>query len=116
MVPLVLALSLSVALGQDGGGEDDEEAARLLHILEEETGVATKTRLNRVLLLGIGEPEKLDALAIESLGGTIYAHTAKLSGPVYLTVGPVAESKLDGPTRAAHLALGVKLRAYRRGF
>jgi leucyl aminopeptidase len=72
-----------------------------------------KTRLDRVLLLGIGEPEKLDALAIESLGGSIYAHTARLSGPVYLTVGPVAESKLDSPTRAAHLALGVKLRAYR---
>jgi leucyl aminopeptidase len=72
-----------------------------------------KTRLDRVLLLGIGDPEKLDALAIESLGGAIYAHTAKLTGPVYLTVGPVAESKLDSPTRAAHLALGVKLRAYR---
>ena len=72
-----------------------------------------KTRLDRVLLLGIGDPEKLDALAIESLGGTIYAHTARLSGPVYLTVGPVAESKLDSPTRAAHLALGVKLRTYR---
>src|SRR5690349_19227558 len=51
-----------------------------------------KTRLDRVLLLGIGEPEKLDALAIESLGGSIYAQTARLSGPVYLTVGPVAES------------------------
>lgn len=72
-----------------------------------------KTRLDRIVLIGVGEPEKLDALALEALGGAIYAHLAKYSGPVAMAVGPVDKAKLDAPTRAAHLAYGAKLRAYR---
>ncbi|MFQ3666954.1 MAG: M17 family peptidase N-terminal domain-containing protein, partial [Sphingomonadaceae bacterium] len=67
----------------------------------------------RILLLGLGAPEKADAHLFEELGGKIVEHlqlkaegaTVDLSGLSGLPI-PLAEA-------AAHLALGATLRAFR---
>ena len=62
--------------------------------------------LTRVLALGLGKPDALDARAAEELGGAAAAALAK---------EPEAAILADGmdPTLAAHIGLGARLRAYR---
>ncbi|SDF06002.1 MULTISPECIES: leucyl aminopeptidase [Thalassobaculum] len=68
------------------------------------------TPAGRVLLLGVGDPEKIDAKFAETAGGTIYAALAN-SGEKEATV--MIEASEDKRTEvAAHLALGVTLRSY----
>ena len=68
----------------------------------------------RLLLLGVGKGQDLDARAAEELGGVVAAeanaagHTA-----VIVVVDPVKGSRLSPAELAAHLALGVRLRSYR---
>jgi leucyl aminopeptidase len=68
---------------------------------------------DRVLLLGIGNPEKLKARDVELMGGTI---GGVLLGwkvkEATLAAAIAGESELAEPDVAAHLASGVKLRAY----
>jgi len=64
----------------------------------------------RVVLLGIGDPAKLDAKGAETLGGTVYATLAN-SGEKEATV--LVELADDAVTAAAHLAVGAELRSYR---
>jgi len=61
----------------------------------------------RVVLVGLGKPDKLDALAAQRAGGALVAHLAD-SGEA--TVGVAVDL---APNLAAHIALGARLRAYR---
>ena len=67
----------------------------------------------RVLLVGLGKPEKLDLLAAEGFGGTAIAHL--LTGGDKLVT--ILVDAIDGMTSAAefaaHAAAGGRLRSYR---
>jgi len=68
----------------------------------------------RLLLLGVGKGQDLDARAVEELGGVVAAE-ANAAGHTAVTVvvDPVKGSRLSQAEMAAHLALGVRLRSYR---
>ncbi len=68
----------------------------------------------RLLLLGVGKGQDLDARAAEELGGVVAAE-ANAAGHTAVTVvvDPVKGSRLSPSELAAHLALGVRLRSYR---
>ncbi|TBR26806.1 MAG: leucyl aminopeptidase, partial [Reyranella sp.] len=68
----------------------------------------------RLLLLGVGKGQDLDARAAEELGGVVAAE-ANAAGHTAVTVvvDPVKGSRLSPAQLAAHLALGVRLRSYR---
>jgi leucyl aminopeptidase len=68
----------------------------------------------RLLLLGVGKGQDLDARAAEELGGVVAAE-ANAAGHTAVTVvvDPVKGSRLSPAELAAHLALGVRLRSYR---
>jgi leucyl aminopeptidase len=68
----------------------------------------------RLLLLGVGKGQDLDARAAEELGGVVAAE-ANAAGHTAVTVvvDPVEGSRLSPAELAAHLALGVRLRSYR---
>ncbi|MGB8275442.1 MAG: leucyl aminopeptidase [Alphaproteobacteria bacterium] len=72
------------------------------------------TALARVVLIGLGNGAKLDALKMQAAGGAIVAHlnpTGETSATVM--VDSVKGAKLDRPDLAANLAYGARLRAYR---
>jgi leucyl aminopeptidase len=68
----------------------------------------------RLLLLGVGKGQELDARAAEELGGVVAAE-ANAAGHTAVTVvvDPVKGSRLSSAEIASHLALGVRLRSYR---
>jgi leucyl aminopeptidase len=68
----------------------------------------------RLLLLGVGKGQDLDARAAEELGGVVAAE-ANAAGHTAVTVvvDPVKGSRLSPAELAANLALGVRLRSYR---
>jgi len=68
----------------------------------------------RLLLLGVGKGQDLDARAAEELGGVVAAE-ANAAGhkAVTIVVDPIKGSRLSPAELAAHLALGVRLRSYR---
>jgi leucyl aminopeptidase len=68
----------------------------------------------RLLLIGVGKGQDLDARAAEELGGVVAAE-ANAAGHTAVTVvvDPVKGSRLSPAELAAHLALGVRLRSYR---
>lgn len=69
------------------------------------------TPAGRVVLLGVGDPAKIDAKFAEAAGGTVYAALAK-SGETDATV--MIEAAEDKRAEvAAHMALGLSLRSYR---
>ena len=68
----------------------------------------------RLLLVGLGKPEEIDALAAEKLGGTVVAQL-QAAGDEVVTV---AVDAIDGcplaPVHmAAHIGFGARLRSYR---
>ncbi|MFN0043965.1 MAG: leucyl aminopeptidase [Alphaproteobacteria bacterium] len=70
-------------------------------------------KLDRVLLAGLGKAEKLDGMAAENLGGSIYAALAKGADEAAVAVDPVDGSPLRASEIAAHVAMGARLRSYR---
>jgi leucyl aminopeptidase len=71
-----------------------------------------RTKLDRVVLLGLGDPDSFDLLAAQAVGGAAYAALAKAQAAAIL-VDPVPGSMLDAPETAANIAFGATLRAYR---
>ena len=74
----------------------------------------TGLELNRVLLVGLGKPEKLDVAAAQALGGTAVAQllTAGDAHVAFFAELP-AKAKLSPAEFAANVAFGARLRAYR---
>ncbi|MBK18006.1 MAG: leucyl aminopeptidase [Rhodospirillaceae bacterium] len=71
-------------------------------------------KASRIVILGIGKPNKLDTLAAQSLGGAIYrilGGSGDKSASVLLDT--IKGVKLGGAEFAANLAFGCHLRSYR---
>jgi len=72
------------------------------------------TRLDRILLVGLGKPDEITPTEMENLGGRIYAETQRdKGGAVTVAVDDVAGAGLSGWESAARMAYGARLRSYR---
>ncbi|MBI3453762.1 MAG: leucyl aminopeptidase [Rhodospirillales bacterium] len=68
----------------------------------------------RVLLIGLGKVDKLDALKLQDLGGRIVAQLNRAGESVAtLPVENLPGAPLQAPEMAANIAFGARLRAYR---
>ena len=73
-----------------------------------------RSGLGAILLVGLGEAKKIDALVMQEAGGTAYAALAGSGiGAVAVAVDAWDGSKLAAADLAAELAFGIKLRSYR---
>lgn len=71
-------------------------------------------RLARLVLLGIGKEKDFDALAAETIGGSLVAHlNAQGAKHTQVSIDAVAGGKLQATEIAAHMAFGAVLRSYR---
>lgn len=68
----------------------------------------------RILLVGVGKPEKLDAQSLQGIGATLVA-TLNAVGESVATVSidALAGTPMPAPDVAAQIAYGARLRAYR---
>jgi len=72
------------------------------------------TRLDRIMLVGLGKASDITDLDMQRLGGRIYADTRRgVKGTVTVAVDAVSDSKLSAAEIAAQMAYGSKLRSYR---
>jgi leucyl aminopeptidase len=68
----------------------------------------------RIVLIGLGKLEKLDALRLEAMGGQLLAHLNRVGETVAtMQVEALTGAPLQAPDMAAHIAYGAKLRSYR---
>ncbi|MFQ5955401.1 MAG: leucyl aminopeptidase [Kiloniellales bacterium] len=72
-------------------------------------------RADRVVLVGLGEPDKLDQLTMQAIGGTLVAHLnqAGVEEAACLFGLKGKAAKEDAAEQAAQVAYGARLRAYR---
>ena len=75
--------------------------------------VPTGTRLDRLLLVGLGKPEKIDALALQALGDQIYKALSADCKTAAVAVDAWPKAKLKPDVMAAEIAFGALLRSYR---
>ena len=71
------------------------------------------TRLSRVVLVGLGKEESLDALAWESIGGSLARRLAGGDTDAAVMVDAIEGAPIEESEAAARLALGAALGAYR---
>lgn len=72
------------------------------------------TKLDRILLVGLGKPTALDASAMQALGGEIYgALSTKGHATVQVLIDAVEKCKMRPDEMAAEVAFGARLRSYR---
>ena len=65
------------------------------------------TRLDRILLVGLGKPDEISVAEMENLGGRIYAETQRdKSGSVAVAVDGVSGAGLTAWESAARMAYG----------
>jgi leucyl aminopeptidase len=70
--------------------------------------------LARIVLIGLGKLEKLDALRLQAIGGQLVAHLNRIGETVAtLQVDTLPGAPLQAPDMAAQIAYGAKLRSYR---
>jgi leucyl aminopeptidase len=69
---------------------------------------------DRLLLLGLGDPAKADALAFEELGGKAAEALQLKSASATLDLSGLSGLAVPAATAAAHFALGAELRAWRQ--
>lgn len=68
----------------------------------------------RIMLVGLGKAEELDAVRCQNVGGTVLAALNKVGeGVAALAVEPLPGAPLAAHDMAAQMAYGAKLRAYR---
>lgn len=97
------ALSRAIAAGDFTG-----KKAEIVELL-----APAGTKLDRVVAVGLGAPEKLDDLAAGAVGGALYARLARAKGAVAVAVDPVRKGKLGTAALAAGIGYGARLRSYR---
>ena len=87
----------------------DVEAGQVLTVMAP-AGLAA----SRVVVIGVGDIKKIDALAAAKLGGRVVAQLA-MSGQskVAIAADLPAGSKLDAATAAGQIGYGARLRSYR---
>ena len=67
----------------------------------------------RLILVGVGEPGKLDALGVQRLGGKCQAFFNTLGEEtVHVALDDLPRAKIKGASAAAEFAFGARLRAY----
>ena len=72
------------------------------------------SRIDEVILLGLGKASELTELEVQKLGGAIYTKTNRAkSGIVYVILENVAGSGIAASKMAAQIAYGARLRSYR---
>jgi leucyl aminopeptidase len=72
------------------------------------------TKLDRVFVVGLGEPKQIDALAMQEVGGRIYAGLAtKGHGAAVMLVDAVEKAALPAAEMATEMAYGALLASYR---
>ncbi len=72
------------------------------------------TKLERVLIVGLGKPADINAKSMQALGGQIYAAlSTKGHTTVQMLVDSIDKCKLRPDQMAAEIALGARLRSYR---
>ncbi|MBT6857282.1 MAG: leucyl aminopeptidase, partial [Rhodospirillaceae bacterium] len=72
------------------------------------------TRLERIMVVGLGKGTDVTDLEMQKLGGTIYAGTRRIkSGKVAISVDPVSDANMTAAEMAAQIAFGARLRSYR---
>ena len=72
------------------------------------------SKLDAVLIVGLGEAKSLDALSCQDMGGRIYSAVSTARSPaVSICVDAVRGCKLGANVIAAEMALGARLRSYR---
>ena len=70
--------------------------------------------LSRIVLVGLGKPDALDALALQATGGRIVAHLNSVGETTAaVAIDDIPGAKLPPSELAAHLAFGARLRSYR---
>ena len=75
--------------------------------------VPAGTKLDRLLLVGLGKPEEIDALALQALGDQIYKALSADCKAAAVAVDPWPKAKLKPDAMAAEIAFGALLRSYR---
>jgi leucyl aminopeptidase len=121
---LVVGVSQSLALGAAATALDSKAKgaiARALKASSFEGKVGQIEQLlgvdgliaGRIVIVGLGDAKKLDAMAYQKAGGALYGalHEAKITH-AEIHLDAAKESKLSLSEAAAHLAYGVRLRAY----
>ena len=111
----LLATAEAVDTAADGAVTRALEAGRFSGAKgQTQTVLGQSGDIARLLLLGVGKGQDLDARAAEELGGVVAAE-ANAAGHTAVTVvvDPVKGSRLSPAELAAHIALGVRLRSYR---
>ena len=72
------------------------------------------TRIDRILLMGIGKPTETTQLEMQKLGGRIYAGTYQAKkGLVTVVLDSVREAKMTAMEMAVEIGFGASLRSYR---
>jgi leucyl aminopeptidase len=72
------------------------------------------TRLTRLVVMGVGKPEELDALAGEKIGAAAVKRLLKSGeASVTLVLDPIEGSKVQEADFAAHICFGALLESYR---
>jgi leucyl aminopeptidase len=71
------------------------------------------SKLDRIMAIGMGKANALNTLGAEKAGGTLYTKLAKIAGPVIVLVEAAGKAGMGAPEIAAHMAFGLRLRAYR---
>ena len=72
------------------------------------------TKLDEVMIVGLGKPGDITELEMQRLGGRIYAGTKQAKkGSVTVAVDAVTDAKITAADIATEIAYGAKLRSYR---
>lgn len=90
-------------------GRFEGKAGQTLSVL-----APTGLELSRVVLVGLGKADKIDALAAQTFGGTAAAQVLSSGDAAAAIAADAVEgAKIDAATFAANVALGARLRSYR---
>ena len=72
------------------------------------------SRIDEVIIIGLGKASELTELELQKMGGAIYAKTNRVkSGTVHVILDNVAGSGMPVSKMAAEIAYGARLRSYR---
>jgi len=69
--------------------------------------------VNRVVLVGLGKADSIDALAAQSFGGTAVAQVLGADASAAIAVDELDGLKMPAAEFAAHVAFGARLKSYR---
>lgn len=128
VLPTHNAAILTVAAGQKLGVQGTKLDRKLGGVLKRAMASSTftgakeqvltivapaKSRLTRLVLVGIGEADKADALVLQRVGGMAYASLTGKDTQALLMIDDYKASALASGEAAAQAAFGARLRSYR---